>query len=554
MAKNEKYKTLENLPLCAAEYIKLVIKKMRYRKKARKEVADELTDHFEEHLKDCKNGAEKEQKAQKLISEFGDPKLLAILMRRAKKRCRPLWRIAIERTCQAIFTLIIFLILYVAWFLTGKPVITTDYIAELNKLVRPSADDSLNAAQLYNKAVESLLDANDVKELLRLDFHDANDGQKELIRHWLAKNESPLALITKGSQLPYCWQKYLSKDPEQSMMTVLLPHLTDYRYITYALCWRVWLNAENGDIDPALRDIETIYRFGRLNKGDKILVEQLVGIAIEGRALKTTRQILDAYKIPSDTLADFQRRLRLLIDNDDFTMNLQVEKLFMLDEIQRCFTESRFGPSHVYLKRLTEISNINNPDIPPGDWLSKIPSSTEDWRILLQVFFTHPNKAESIAMTNALYKFWDENLSKTPAQLKTEQINLQDENRFIGKNNLFFNILAPALGRVNMIAWRIKIDAESTLLIIALFRFKQDTAGYPETPDKLVETGYITKIPIDPFSNKPLAYRKTDADFLLYSFGEDLDDDSGQVARDKEGKIIKFADEGDWVFWPVIKD
>ena len=62
----EKYKTLENLPPCAAEFINLVIRKMGYRKKAREEVAQELTDHFEEHLKNCKTNDEKEQKARLL--------------------------------------------------------------------------------------------------------------------------------------------------------------------------------------------------------------------------------------------------------------------------------------------------------------------------------------------------------------------------------------------------------------------------------------------------------------------------------------------------------
>ena len=36
----------------------------------------------------------------------------------------------------------------------GKPVITTDYVAKLNNIVRPVADESLNAAPLYLKAVD----------------------------------------------------------------------------------------------------------------------------------------------------------------------------------------------------------------------------------------------------------------------------------------------------------------------------------------------------------------------------------------------------------------
>jgi len=144
----------EHLPPCAAEFIKRVIKKMRYRKKVQADVAAELIAHFEDELKECSTDGQKEQKAQLLIAEFGDIKLLAVLLRRAKKRCRPLWRTMFARTCQAIVILFVCFIVYVAWFLSGKPVITTNYVEEFKLTVRPTADESLNAATLYQKAIE----------------------------------------------------------------------------------------------------------------------------------------------------------------------------------------------------------------------------------------------------------------------------------------------------------------------------------------------------------------------------------------------------------------
>jgi len=125
------------LPACAAEFIKLVIRKMRYRRKVRQDVQAELAVHFVDELKDCKTDAEKEQKAQKLIAEFGDVKLLAVLMRRAKKRCRPLWRTIIARTFQTAGVIIVCFIFYTIWFLSGKPAISIDYLAVLNQMVQP---------------------------------------------------------------------------------------------------------------------------------------------------------------------------------------------------------------------------------------------------------------------------------------------------------------------------------------------------------------------------------------------------------------------------------
>ena len=142
------------IPTCVEEYIKIIVKKMRYRRKVRRDVREELTTHFEDELKNCRTDEDKEKKARQLIADFGDVDLLAILLRRAKIRCRPLWRTIVARCFQTVGVLILCFIFYVVWFLTGKPVITTNYVAELNSMVRPVADESLNAAPLYLKAVD----------------------------------------------------------------------------------------------------------------------------------------------------------------------------------------------------------------------------------------------------------------------------------------------------------------------------------------------------------------------------------------------------------------
>ena len=71
--------------------------------------------------------------------------------------------------------------------------------------------------------------------------------------------------------------------------------------------------------------------------------------------------------------------------------------------------------------------------------------------------------------------------------------------------------------------------------------------------DELVVEKYLKELPIDPFSDKALVYRKTDGNFILYGVGSNFKDDGGQVIRDGKGKARQYADEGDWVFWPVVK-
>jgi len=154
MAKKPKQSDSKSLPACTAEYIRRLLKKMRYRRKVRDEVEAELTAHFEDELKDCKNVEEKEQKARQLVTDFGDFKLLAILLRRAKKRCRPLWRTIAARTFQAIGVLIVCFIFYSIWFYFGEPTIRVDYVKLLNQMNQPEIRKQDNAWPHYEKAFE----------------------------------------------------------------------------------------------------------------------------------------------------------------------------------------------------------------------------------------------------------------------------------------------------------------------------------------------------------------------------------------------------------------
>ncbi len=60
------------VPACAEDYIKQILKKLRFRRKVRRDVQEELTAHFADELKDCRTDEDREQKAKQLIAGFGD--------------------------------------------------------------------------------------------------------------------------------------------------------------------------------------------------------------------------------------------------------------------------------------------------------------------------------------------------------------------------------------------------------------------------------------------------------------------------------------------------
>lgn len=548
-----KYLTL--VPKNAGFLIKAIIREMRYRKKVQGDVMAELVAHFEDELRDCKSDEERQKKTAQLIAEFGDAKLLAVLLRRAKKRCRPLWRTIAARTFQATGVLVLCFIIYVVWFFSGKPVATTDYIAELNQIVRPVADETLNAAAFYNKAAK-LCDnlPKDISELLGKRYNEVTSERKQLIRKWLTDNEEIFELVIAGTQKPYYWQKYESGETGE-VIAIIMPDLSGLRKLAYSLLWRIWFSAEQGQYQAAFDDIKACYRLGQHLRGDKTLIEQLVGMAIEARSIQTIRDIISEYQINSAALAKLQQDFEHITASEDFVISLKAEKMFLYDEIQRCFTKGHLGSGHLYLPRLMVLAET--PAVEPEYIIPSIiygaVLSPQNWSKAAKVLFTHPNKEQTKEMVDRLYASWDKMARKTPAQIRAEGIDIEKETMEIVKSNLLLEILVPAVGRVSEISYRLPVNVQATLTIIALLRYKQNLGHYPGNLNDLITAGYLNTLPMDSYSDKPLIYKKTDGNFILYSIGHNFKDDDGKVVRDSKGRVKRWADEGDWVFWPVPK-
>jgi hypothetical protein len=600
MAKENKKDDSQNLPAGVSEFIKQVIKKMGYRRKVRLDVQAELETHFVDELKDCTTDEEREQKARRLLTDFGDVKLLAVLLRRAKKRCRPLWRTVVVRSFQALGVLILCFIVYTVWLLSGKPVIKTNYIAEFNKMVRPAADESQNAAPLYNEAAglyEQVSDdfilyfaknhkdideknpmkvhwliedineyfpkrddprfAEDIKKirkdvldvlsgLLRKDFDEFTVEQKSIINRWLREKENAMELVIEGSKRPHYWRVYSNDKEDNGMIGILIPQLTIFRDLARCLRWRALLSAEQGGYESSFADLQSCYCFGCNIRGDKTLIEQLVGIAIEALSVGTVRDILGDYKIDSTILAECQRGFEKISIDENYAISFNAEKLTIYDEIQRCFTSDCLGGGHLYLPRFRQI-HVMQRSRQHGDGFEY---DILDFCIAAPLAFVQPNKEETLASTNEYFDYLEKLSHKSFAQNHSKEQNIEDKIHEIIRGNMFLSNLIPAGRRIIEIGNRIPTEVGATLAMIAITRYKQDKGVYPQDLKELVAAGYLSRLPIDSFSDKPLVYRRTDGDFILYSYGENCRDDGGVYGTDGHGRYLKWGGDGDRVFWP----
>jgi len=167
----------------------------------------------------------------------------------------------------------------------------------------------------------------------------------------------------------------------------------------------------------------------------------------------------------------------------------------------------------------------------------------------------HAGRDETVSKANEFYNRCAKNAKITPYEKHIGNIDNADKILFSMHEYRYFllHYFMPALDRASEIVYRAKVTHESTVTILALKQYRLEKNEYPAKLNELVTAGYLKELPIDPFSNKPLVYKRMGNDFILYSFSYNFTDDGGEPGKNRNGRIAKWRDNGDTVFWPVQK-
>ncbi|UCE48911.1 MAG: hypothetical protein JSW47_01975 [Phycisphaerales bacterium] len=679
-----------DLPACVTAYIAAMLKKMGYRRKAREDVRAEITVHFEDELRDCTTEKEKEQKAGQLITEFGDLKLLGILLRRAKIRCRPLWRTLVARTCQGIGILLLCLIFYAIWFSFGEPTIRMDYILQLDQMNQPQFRNEDNAWPHYEKAISlyvrqsplveqfisrrhhskkreealrlknlineqqvqtwlkknqnhwdnfspeqeevvikcfeynwvpfpktshhtcnewqattfqrmtehsltcirdeaelttplqcgalpdlkepgfpyselkswqtnsqiptNFLEAVSVavlregmkryKELPESTWSPLTDTECEYISPWIKQNEAAWREFAAGALKPYCYKAY-QYDPnprDHWSFGFGVPQML--RKLAWLGIWRSRINMKQGQIQQGFEDCLTVARAGSHWQGKGRIGQQFSGQSMSKLAWQEVLHIAAAQDLPATDLKQLQQQLSRIYPEGYPHMNMEAERLAFLDTVQRVFTDEGFGGGHLIPGRYMNIFQPRAYDDIEARML-QLPGAAVTGMV-------HARRNETIRKGNEIYYQRNEMLKMTPYEKYAREID--DDEIYLSlpweKYFLIHRLMRATYG-LSEFTHRSKAFYQATIVTLALKRWRLEKNVYPETLSELIAAGFIEALPMDPYSEKPLIYRRADDDFILYSVGPDFTDDAGQYGVDRYGQARKWADNGDTVFWPL---
>jgi hypothetical protein len=536
------------LPPCVSEFVRTVAGKIRYRRKVREDVQAELTAHFEDELWDVTDPTEREKRAKQLIEGFGDVELLAVLCRRAKKRCRPAWAKTLIRSLQAAAVFVVLLDLYVLWFISGRPDVTVDYLARLNLVSQPQIAEADNAWPHYERAMTLFVSDDRLMSVPAYDHPEYPEHRNpaaltqdacEAIAQWIAANRTAWEEFVLAGSKPYFAESYRCSGEGDSrwLMNVRLSELSTLQHLSKLAIWSSRMHAEQGRFGQALETCLVLARAGRHWQQAGLIVEQLVGTGLSRKAHEEILAIVSRQKLSSAELAELQKRLAAVYLGPYPMLNIEEERLLFLDTVQRLFTEGGPGGGHMSPSRARDIG-VHIDD--QGRTLSRAAA------------FLHAGRDETVAKACEILNLQDEIVKMSPYERRAagmrEDVALAslDERRYA-----VVRMLIAGMDRPADLAFRVRALHEATLAIVALQRHRQERGAYPGALDQLKQGGFLDTLPTDPYSNGLLVYRAAGDNFVLYSLGPDFDDDGGISGVDSEGRIRMWADSGDTVFWPV---
>jgi hypothetical protein len=543
MKSNPQFSTL---PLIVQEYIENIVHKMRYRRSVRQEVFDELTAHFSDALRDCTDPTHRQQRAESLLADFGDAVLLAQLIRRGKIRCRPWWRTAAVRSLQGAAALFVLFIFYVIWFSMGLPTVRVDYLQMLNDRARPQVTEADNAWPLYEKAIGLLVKPSDELDKLKERFTELSSQDQQAVRQWVTENQPGWEQLVAATAKPYCYRAYAMANNLESpiLLGVLLPHMGGIRYLSLVGQRMAQIQIADGQPDKAIATSLAMLRLGKHWIGQVTLIEYLVGMSILSIGQDELLQTLARFPQSGESLAKIRGDLATLWAEGFPKLSFEWERTAFFDIVQNIFTEGGPGGGHIAPRAMVPLDEIMGP--------MPIPVSAS-------MALIHAGRNETIARGTEIYKAMDQSVAYTPWQRKTQ--NLQPAAELVAKLPKYrfalLQSLVPALTKVIDRYYWGKTTTEAIQTIVAIFEFKAEKQRWPDSLSEVKLAGLISAIPMDPYGDGPLVYRKEGESFTLYSRGCDFEDDGGKTfandlwgenAADKNGP---GGPDGDRVFWPV---
>jgi hypothetical protein len=499
----------------AGDLIARVVQRTRLLRLEKAAVADELLAHFLDGLSAGGNAAE-------LVARFGDERLAARLIRRARRRGRSLplraWSACVRVGAIVLGTYSVFLLR----FCLGRPTPSVDYLARLNEpITRTALSD--RAWPVWRQAI---LASSDRTSDGKRGFSEAiaptgRDRPWPQTVAWLDEHQAAVNLARQAGQKsslgfvlgpggsaddPAAFPASAGRQvPGQPLVTLLLPHLTDLRVMGLLLSADARRSAEKGDGASVEADLMSLTGLARqLRDSDGTLITQMVALSNNDLALSRLRSVL--LDSPSALTGDQLIRLAHAISGPAVAadlMTLKSERCFFDDIVQRVYTDNGHGDGHATLGGLrSSIAPIMVPDGGQFDAATLAVAST--------VPMLAASRAELMSEYDRLMDEQEANfhlpIRQVDARKVDSEINALRQSPLDRVRYAVLIRLVPSVRHLQESCERYLGDRDGIEVGIALELYRRRHGTFPATLNNLAPE-WLTQVPADRITGDPVKYR-----------------------------------------------
>lgn len=394
------------------------------------------------------------------------------------------------------------------------------------------------------------------KEQERLDDawkKDPKSVSAKEVDAWLANYDAGFEKLAAAQQRPKCIFQ-----PGRSLHS-LLPHDQVARQVAWVVEWRTRRDVQRGDLERPLQDLKMLLRLSRDLQVRGGIGAQLVAIALNEQCYERVGTILSA---PGINVGHCDRPLALLAEHEAKAIDAFVEAnradyiscRQALHDLQH--RTGSFDPKTMKdtwgltgdvtsplacIKLFSDLGGLSPQKLEkmtvrlqaallPGAWTGGKMLSDEDY-------------AKEVAALNRYFASMLA-LAEKPNFLRTAKADASAAEALINETTLATWVNpAPWEGTLWHLIRRSEARLRGTQCLVALRRWQLEHAEPPPDLETLVKAAGMPRVPMDPYSDKPLRLGSVAGKAVIYSVGPDDQDDGAKV----EWNLVP-GEKGDFIF------
>lgn len=340
---------------------------------------------------------------------------------------------------------------------------------------------------------------------------------------------------------------------------LLLPHLGALKQAAQRLSYGAVFDLHSGDTDAAALKVRTILAIAKGMADERLVISQLVRILIVHIALAATWELLQSSRTSDEQLAALQR------DWTNLEFSQAVENALVMERAEAEMTLTRMRSSSAAFKRVA--NGWGSAPGSSGNWFEQAAELTvlKTKETVWQYAWSYPDQLKALKGHQVVIEAARQLRNGRPSKviLQTEEKRLKELGimaRTADSDFMLFNfndmdlrsLFSHSILSLQSLLHRVVVveaGRRITLTAIVLKRYQLRHGPYPA--DLAVLTpNFLPAVPLDPVDGQSLRYRlNPDGTFLLYSIGEDGEDNGGDASSPKESRSFSWQGGRDLV-WP----